>query len=140
MLGLMGTLIPLGPALIGLSQGDLETLAQNLMIAFATTVVGLFSAGIAYVLTQVRRRWYWEDMSDIDYILNVLEENLKAIYGDFTGSRQISEQVLFRATYEEMKEGMKAEMREGTNEKKQTLPANRDSGGPGRPEPIDGSC
>ncbi|HIH74999.1 MAG TPA: MotA/TolQ/ExbB proton channel family protein, partial [Methanosarcina sp.] len=39
MLGLMGTLIPLGPALIGLSQGDLETLAQNLMIAFATTVV-----------------------------------------------------------------------------------------------------
>ena len=74
MLGLMGTLIPLGPALIGLSQGDLETLAQNLMIAFATTVVGLFSAGIAYVLTQVRRRWYWEDMSDIDYILDVLEE------------------------------------------------------------------
>lgn len=74
MLGLMGTLIPLGPALIGLSQGDLETLAQNLMIAFATTVVGLFSAGIAYVLTQVRRRWYWEDMSDIDYILDILEE------------------------------------------------------------------
>ncbi|AKB73463.1 putative transporter PduT for various metalloporphyrins [Methanosarcina lacustris Z-7289] len=74
MLGLMGTLIPLGPALIGLSQGDLETLAQNLMIAFATTVIGLFSAGIAYVLTQVRRRWYWEDMSDIDYILDVLEE------------------------------------------------------------------
>ncbi|MCC4769892.1 MotA/TolQ/ExbB proton channel family protein [Methanosarcina sp. DH2] len=74
MLGLMGTLIPLGPALIGLSQGDLETLAQNLMIAFATTVVGLFSAGIAYVLTQVRRRWYWEDMSDIDYILDTIEE------------------------------------------------------------------
>ncbi|AAM07975.1 MotA/TolQ/ExbB proton channel family protein [Methanosarcina acetivorans] len=74
MLGLMGTLIPLGPALIGLSQGDLETLAQNLMIAFATTVVGLFSAGIAYVLTQVRRRWYWEDMSDIDYILDIIEE------------------------------------------------------------------
>ncbi len=70
----MGTLIPLGPALIGLSQGDLETLAQNLMIAFATTVVGLFSAGIAYVLTQVRRRWYWEDMSDIDYILDIVEE------------------------------------------------------------------
>lgn len=74
MLGLMGTLIPLGPALIGLSKGDLETLAQNLMIAFATTVVGLFAAGIGYVLTQVRRRWYWEDMSDIDYILDTIEE------------------------------------------------------------------
>ena len=68
MLGLMGTLIPLGPALIGLSSGDLETLAQNLMIAFATTVVGLFAAGIGYVLTQVRRRWYWEDMSDIEFL------------------------------------------------------------------------
>ncbi|MDI9394075.1 MAG: MotA/TolQ/ExbB proton channel family protein [Euryarchaeota archaeon] len=75
MLGLMGTLIPLGPALIGLSTGDLETLAHNLMIAFATTVVGLFAAGISYVLTQVRRRWYWEDMSDIDYILGTIEEN-----------------------------------------------------------------
>ncbi|WP_440954274.1 MotA/TolQ/ExbB proton channel family protein [Methanosarcina sp. Mfa9] len=74
MLGLMGTLIPLGPALIGLSQGDIATLANNLMIAFATTVVGLFAGSIGYVLTQVRRRWYWEDMSDIDYILDTIEE------------------------------------------------------------------
>lgn len=74
ILGLMGTLIPLGPALIGLSAGDLGTLAQNLMIAFATTVVGLFSAGISYVLMQVRRRWYWEDMADINYIVNTIEE------------------------------------------------------------------
>jgi biopolymer transport protein ExbB/TolQ len=74
ILGLMGTLIPLGPALIGLSVGDLGTLAHNLMIAFATTVVGLFAAGISYVLMQIRRRWYWEDMSDINYIVNTIEE------------------------------------------------------------------
>lgn len=74
ILGLMGTLIPLGPALIGLSAGDLGTLAQNLMVAFATTVVGLFAAGISYVLMQIRRRWYWEDMADINYILNTIEE------------------------------------------------------------------
>ncbi len=73
MLGLMGTLIPLGPALIGLSQGNIEQLANNLMIAFATTVVGLFAGTIAYVLTQVRKRWYWQDMADIDYILDTLE-------------------------------------------------------------------
>jgi len=79
MLGLMGTLIPLGPALIGLSQGDIETLANNLMIAFATTVVGLFAGSIGYVLTQVRRRWYWEDMSDIDYIMDSLEENFQVL-------------------------------------------------------------
>ncbi|WP_406670152.1 MotA/TolQ/ExbB proton channel family protein [Methanolobus sp. ZRKC4] len=73
MLGLMGTLIPLGPALIGLSQGDIVQLANNLMIAFATTVVGLFAGTIGYVLTQVRKRWYWQDMADIDYILDTLE-------------------------------------------------------------------
>lgn len=73
MLGLMGTLIPLGPALIGLSQGNIEQLANNLMIAFATTVVGLFAGTIGYVLTQVRKRWYWQDMADIDYILDTLE-------------------------------------------------------------------
>lgn len=73
MLGLMGTLIPLGPALIGLSQGNIEQLASNLMIAFATTVIGLFAGTIGYVLTQVRKRWYWQDMADIDYILDTLE-------------------------------------------------------------------
>ncbi len=72
MVGLMGTLIPLGPALIGLSQGDIEQLANNLMIAFATTVIGLFAGSISYVLTQVRKRWYWQDMTDIDYILDTL--------------------------------------------------------------------
>lgn len=74
MLGLMGTLIPLGPALIGLSQGDVEQLANNLMIAFATTVIGLFAGIIGYVFTQIRKRWYWQDMADIDYILDTLEE------------------------------------------------------------------
>ncbi|TGC11371.1 MotA/TolQ/ExbB proton channel family protein [Methanolobus halotolerans] len=73
MLGLMGTLIPLGPALIGLSEGDIVQLANNLMIAFATTVVGLFAGTIGYVLTQVRKRWYWQDMADINYILDTLE-------------------------------------------------------------------
>jgi biopolymer transport protein ExbB/TolQ len=73
MLGLMGTLIPMGPALVALSGGDLLTLAHNLMIAFATTVVGIFVSGIAYILTQIRKRWYWQDMADIDYILDTIE-------------------------------------------------------------------
>ena len=74
MLGLMGTLIPLGPALIGLTSGNIEALATNLVIAFATTVVGLFSAGICFCLTTIRNRWYWQDMMDIDYIIDALEE------------------------------------------------------------------
>ena len=73
MIGLMGTLIPLGPALIGLAEGNILQLAHNLMVAFATTVLGLFAGIIGYVLTLVRKRWYWQDMADIDYILDTIE-------------------------------------------------------------------
>ncbi len=38
-LGLMGTLIPLGPALVGLAVGDIQTMSTNLVIAFSTTVI-----------------------------------------------------------------------------------------------------
>lgn len=72
ILGLMGTLIPLSPGLLGLINGDIETLARSLIIAFSTTVVGLASAGIAFVITTVRRRWYSQDISDIEYISAVL--------------------------------------------------------------------
>ena len=49
MLGLMGTLIPMGPALVGLSTGDIASMAYNMQVAFATTVVGLFSAAIGFI-------------------------------------------------------------------------------------------
>jgi biopolymer transport protein ExbB/TolQ len=77
MVGLMGTLIPMGPALIGLSQGNIVQLADNLIIAFATTVLGLLVGSIGYVLTMVRRRWYQYDLEDIEYILESIEEGKK---------------------------------------------------------------
>ena len=61
MFGLMGTLIPLGPALVGLAPGDLETMASNLIIAFATTVVGLLISFIGLSLHTIVRRWYRRD-------------------------------------------------------------------------------
>ncbi|APH39363.1 MotA/TolQ/ExbB proton channel family protein [Methanohalophilus halophilus] len=73
MIGLMGTLIPLGPALIGLAEGNILQLAHNLMVAFATTVLGLFAGIVGYVLTVVRKRWYWQDMADINYLLECME-------------------------------------------------------------------
>jgi biopolymer transport protein ExbB/TolQ len=74
MIGLMGTLIPLGPALIGLAEGNILQLAHNLMVAFATTVLGLFAGIVGYVLTLVRKRWYWQDMADINYLLDCMED------------------------------------------------------------------
>ncbi|MGI6497415.1 MAG: MotA/TolQ/ExbB proton channel family protein [Oscillospiraceae bacterium] len=58
MLGLLGTLIPLGPGLIALGQGDTYTLSTSLLSAFDTTVAGLACAAVAHVVSTVRRRWY----------------------------------------------------------------------------------
>jgi len=72
MFGLMGTLIPMGPALLALTKGDVETLAGSLIIAFGTTVVGLLIGGVSYLITTVRTRWYRQDMNDVHYICEVL--------------------------------------------------------------------
>jgi biopolymer transport protein ExbB/TolQ len=72
MLGLMGTLIPISPALVALARGDVATLSRNLVIAFSTTVVGLLIGGIGYVITTVRDRWYQQDIVDAEYVLDHL--------------------------------------------------------------------
>lgn len=60
-LGLMGTLIPLGPALVGLAEGDLATMSSNMVVAFATTVVGVLISLIALGIHSAKQKWYRED-------------------------------------------------------------------------------
>lgn len=75
MLGLMGTLIPMGPALVGLSTGDIASMAYNMQVAFATTVVGIFAAAIGFITGQVKQRWYLKDMTDLEFVAELLNEN-----------------------------------------------------------------
>ena len=77
MLGLMGTLIPMGPALVGLSTGDISSMAYNMQVAFATTVVGLFAAAIGFITQQVKQRWYLQDMTNLEFLAELLNENKK---------------------------------------------------------------
>ena len=70
MLGLMGTLIPMGPALAGLASGDIANMAYNMRIAFATTVVGCVCAGISLLIYTVKRHWYVEEVADLRYVLD----------------------------------------------------------------------
>ncbi|WP_456481745.1 MotA/TolQ/ExbB proton channel family protein [Methanopyrus sp.] len=72
MLGLMGTLIPLGPGLEQLAKGNIAGLATSLITAFATTVVGLASAGVCYVITLFRSRWYRKDVSDLEFLAETI--------------------------------------------------------------------
>lgn len=73
MLGLMGTLIPLSPALVALAKGDTAKLADNLVIAFSVTVLGLLIGGLAFLISVVRDRFYSQDISDLEYLLELLE-------------------------------------------------------------------
>ncbi|MDA3872392.1 MAG: MotA/TolQ/ExbB proton channel family protein [Kiritimatiellae bacterium] len=73
VLGLAGTLIPLGPALLALSTGDIAALASKLVVAFTTTVLGLLIGGVSHVLHTVRKNWYMQDLNDLEHILAHLE-------------------------------------------------------------------
>ncbi|HUO71621.1 MAG TPA: MotA/TolQ/ExbB proton channel family protein [Solirubrobacteraceae bacterium] len=73
-LGLMGTLIPLSPALTGLAQGNVARLASNLRVAFSVTVVGLLIGAIAFGLSLYRDRMYGQDLSDLEYLTAVIND------------------------------------------------------------------
>ncbi|WP_417016235.1 MotA/TolQ/ExbB proton channel family protein [Alistipes sp.] len=78
MLGLMGTLIPMGPALVGLSTGDIASMAYNMQVAFATTVVGLFAAAIGFITLQVKQRWYLQDLANLEFVAELLNPQTDA--------------------------------------------------------------
>ncbi len=73
-LGLMGTLIPLSPALTGLAQGNVTRLSTNLRIAFSVTVLGLLVGAVAFGLSIYRDRMYGQDLSDLEYVAAVTSD------------------------------------------------------------------
>lgn len=75
-LGLMGTLIPLAPALTGLADGNVAKLTDNLRVAFSVTVLGLLIGALAYGISLVRDRLYAQDLSDMEAIAAELEAGL----------------------------------------------------------------
>lgn len=74
MLGLMGTLIPMGPALVGLATGDIGSMAYNMQVAFATTVVVIVIGAIGFITLQVKQRWVADDMNILEYVVESLNE------------------------------------------------------------------
>ncbi len=76
MFGLMGTLIPLGPGIIALGNGDTQTLASSIGIAFNTTVAGLIVAVICLVVTRIRKSWYDAYIEAIEAAMTSLLEKI----------------------------------------------------------------
>jgi len=82
ILGLMGTLIPLGPGLGALSQGDFSGLSQAIIVAFDTTVLGMLVGGIGSLISKVRSRWYSQDLNSLEVVLDLI------IGGEAHGSQE----------------------------------------------------
>ena len=66
ILGLMGTLIPLGPGIAAMGNGDFATLASAITTAFDTTVLGLFVGVLAMLIGRYRRGAYDAALNDIE--------------------------------------------------------------------------
>ena len=77
-LGLMGTLIPLSPALSGLAKGNVTQLSDNLRVAFSVTVLGLLIGAVAFTISLVRDRLYAQDLSDLEFVVTELIEEDEA--------------------------------------------------------------
>jgi biopolymer transport protein ExbB/TolQ len=76
-LGLMGTLIPMGPGLAALGAGDINTLATSLTVAFNTTIVGIGSGALCYVIGKIRSGWYDRYLSDLDALIDAVLDRMK---------------------------------------------------------------
>ena len=67
MLGLVATMIPMGPALVSVASGNAQGIAQNLVVAFSAVIVALMAAAITYLVLSVRRRWL---LAELNTLLN----------------------------------------------------------------------
>ncbi len=96
-LGLMGTLIPMGISLSALAQGDMPKMAGSMVTAFTTVVVGLACSVTAYVMSLVKEKWVRADMSEMEYLTelmlrNVQKQKIKNRYPETEVEDEISEE------------------------------------------------
>ena len=73
-LAISKTLTKLGPILGLMASGDIASMAYNMQIAFATTVVGLVAGAVGFLTQQVKQRWYLQDMTNLEFISELLND------------------------------------------------------------------
>ncbi|MEI6893325.1 MAG: MotA/TolQ/ExbB proton channel family protein [Colwellia sp.] len=70
MLGLIATMVPMGPALKSLADGNIQGISENLMIAFSAVIFGLVIASITFWIASVKKRWLAEELVALTPLLN----------------------------------------------------------------------
>jgi biopolymer transport protein ExbB/TolQ len=93
MLGLMGTLIPLGPGIVSLGTGNTTELSNSLLIAFDTTVAGLVTAIVTFVVSRLRKNWYEDYMTALEASVTAMLEKIDGLRQE--GKIEITEPTQF---------------------------------------------
>ncbi|WP_459041830.1 MotA/TolQ/ExbB proton channel family protein [Stenotrophomonas sp. PSU-St19] len=62
MLGLVATMIPMGPALLALTRSDAQGVGENMVVAFSSVILALVAASLTCLVLTVRRRWLLEEL------------------------------------------------------------------------------
>lgn len=65
MLGLIATMIPMGPALQALADGNIQGISENLIIAFAAVIWGLVVSSLTFWPASVKKRWCAAELINI---------------------------------------------------------------------------
>ena len=65
MLGLVATMIPMGPALKSLANGNIQGISENLVVAFSAVIFGLIIASVTFWIAAVKKRWLANEMVDL---------------------------------------------------------------------------
>jgi biopolymer transport protein ExbB/TolQ len=76
-IGLLGTLIPMGGALAAMSQGNLESMAGQMVAAFTSTIIGLAAGTAAFVVAAVRLRWVAQDIRELRLLADLFDEEAR---------------------------------------------------------------
>lgn len=66
MLGLVATMIPMGPALLALTKNDGAAVGENLVVAFSAVILALISASITFYILTIRRRWLLQELRQFE--------------------------------------------------------------------------
>jgi biopolymer transport protein ExbB/TolQ len=73
MLGLIATMIPMGPALKSLADGNIQGISDNLVIAFSSVIFGLVIATVTFWVATVEKRWLAVELLDCQKIMDAKE-------------------------------------------------------------------
>ncbi len=72
MLGLVATMIPMGPALKSLANGNIQGISENLVVAFSAVIFGLIIASVTFWMAAVKKRWLADEMVHLMPLTSVM--------------------------------------------------------------------